>query len=160
MKNQGMQPSRDRIVLLAVILSAIAMTVAIVSLTLAILVISGFSIPSIVIATFGNLVTFVLPALLLGIAVSLVVQVVRQRIASLGAKAEQRRLEQIKQKISALTATNPDLAVVLELINESEDIQRAKASGRAFWQGVAQNFIFYILGVLAPLILLRTHIGT
>jgi K+-sensing histidine kinase KdpD len=159
MKNQGVQPSRDRFVLLAVILSAIAMIVAVLSLTLAILVIFGFSIPSIVISTFGNLVTFVLPALLLGIVVSLVVQVIRQRIASLGAKAEQRRLEQIKQKISALTATNPDLAVVLELINETEDIQRAKASGRAFWQGVVQNFIFYILGVIAPLILLRTHIG-
>jgi K+-sensing histidine kinase KdpD len=159
MKNQGVQPSRDRFVLLAVILSAIAMIVAVLSLTLAILVIFGFSIPSIVISTFGNLVTFVLPALLLGIVVSLLVQVIRQRIASLGAKAEQRRLEQIKQKISALTATNPDLAVVLELINETEDIQRAKASGRAFWQGVVQNFIFYILGVMAPLILLRTHIG-
>jgi hypothetical protein len=159
MKNQGMRPSRDRFVLLAVIQSAIAMIVAVVSLTLAILVISGFSIPSIVISTFGNLVTFVLPALTLGIGVSLVVQVIRQRIATLGAKAQQRRLEQIKQRISALTATNPDLAVVLELINETEDIQRAKASGRAFWQGVVQNFIFYILGVMAPLILLRTHIS-
>jgi K+-sensing histidine kinase KdpD len=159
MKNQGARPSRERFVLLAVILSAIAMIVAVLSLTLAILVIFGFSIPSIVISTFGNLVTFVLPALLFGIAVSLLVQVIRQRIASLGARAEQRRLEQIKQKISALTATNPDLAVVLELINETEDIQRAKASGRAFWQGVVQNFIFYILGVMAPLILLRTHIG-
>jgi K+-sensing histidine kinase KdpD len=160
MKNQGMQqPSRDRFVLLAVILSAIAMIVAVVSLTLAILVIFGFSIPSIVITTFGNLITFVLPALLFGIVVSFVVQGIRQRIASLWAKAEQRRLEQIKQKISALTATNPDLAVVLELINETEDIQRAKASGRAFWQGVVQNFIFYILGVMAPLILLRTQIG-
>jgi K+-sensing histidine kinase KdpD len=160
MKNQGVQPSSiDRFVVLAIILSAIAMIVAVVSLTLAILVIFGFSIPHIVISTLGNLVTFVLPALLLGIVVSLLVQVIRQRIASLGAKAEQRQLAQIKQKISALTATNPDLAVVLELINETEDIQRAKASGRAFWQGIVQNFIFYILGVMAPLILLRTHIG-
>ena len=94
MKNQGMQqPSRDRFVLLAVILSAIAMIVAVVSLTLAILVISGFSIPNIVIATLGNLVTFVLPALLLGIAASLVVEVIRQRIARFGAKAQQRRLD-------------------------------------------------------------------
>jgi K+-sensing histidine kinase KdpD len=159
MKNQSVQPPRDRFVLLAVILSAIAMIVAVLSLTLAILVIFGFAIPSIVISTFGNLVTFVLPALLLGIVVSLLVQVIRQRIASLGAKAQQRRLEQIKQKISTLTATNPDLAIVLELINETEDIQRTKASGRAFWQGVVQNFIFYILGVITPLILLRTHIG-
>jgi ABC-type nickel/cobalt efflux system permease component RcnA len=160
MKNQSMQqPSRDRFVLLAVILSAIAMIVAVVSLTLAILVILGFSIPSIAITTLGNLVTFVLPALLFGIGLSLIVQVIRQRIASFGARAEQRRLEQIKQKISSLTATSPDLAVVLELINETEDIRRAKASGRAFWQGVVQNFIFYILGVMAPLILLRTHIG-
>jgi hypothetical protein len=161
MKNQGsmQQPSRDRFVLLAVILSAIAMIVAVVSLTLAVLVIFGFSIPRIAVTTFGNLVTFVLPALLLGVGASLVAQVIRQRIASLGARAEQRRLEQIKQKISALAATNPDLAVVLELINETEEIQRARASGRAFWQGVVQNFIFYILGVLAPLILLRTYSG-
>jgi hypothetical protein len=160
MKNQGLQrPSRDRFVLLAVILSAIAMIVAVVSLTLAILVIFGFSIPHIAITTFGNLVTFVLPALLLGVVVSLAVQVIRQRLAFLGAKAQQRRLEQIRQKISSLTATNPDLAVVLELINETGDIQRVRASGRAFWQGVVQNFIFYILGVMAPLVLLRTHIG-
>lgn len=160
MKNKGLQqPSRDRFVLLAVILSAIATIVAVVSLTLAILVIFGFSIPHIVITTFGNLVTFVLPALLLGVVVSLAVQIIRQRIAILGDKAERRRLEQIKQKISSLTTTNPDLAVVLELINETEDMQRARASGRAFWQGVVQNFVFYILGVMVPLILLRTHIG-
>jgi hypothetical protein len=159
MNTQVIRPSRDRFVILAVVLSAIAMIVAVLSLTVAVLVVFGYSIPSIVITTVGTLVTFVLPALMLGIGVSLVVQVIRQRIAQLGARAEQRRLEQIKQKISALTATNPDLAVVLELINETEDIQRAKASGRAFWQGVVQNFIFYILGVLAPLILLRTHIG-
>jgi hypothetical protein len=154
-----MQPSRDKFVLFAVILSCISILLALLALILAIFIIFGYSVPSLVVTTFGNLVTFVLPTLVLGIVVSVAVQVIRQRLFALRDWADQRRLEQIKQKISTLSTTNPELALVLELINETEQMQRAKASGRAFWQGVAQNFIFYIVGVMTPLILLRFHFG-
>jgi hypothetical protein len=52
------------------------------------------------------------------------------------------------------------LALALEILQEAEDLQQAVAGRRAFWQGVAQNFVFYVLGVTTPIVLLRLHIGS
>ena len=90
-------------------------------------------------------------------------QAIRQGLSSgrtqAHAQAHAVRLHQTGEKLAALAATRPDVALVLELLQEQEEEQQAEAGRRAFWQGVAQNFVFYLLGVIIPILLLGLHVG-
>jgi len=99
-----------------------------------------------------------------GAIVATLGQAIRQGLSSgrTQARAQQAhaaRLHQTGEKLAALAATRPDVALVLELLQEQEEEQQAEAGRRAFWQGVAQNFVFYLLGVIIPIVLLGLHAG-
>lgn len=86
-------------------------------------------------------------------------QAILQGLVQGRAQARATQLEQIQEKIAALAAKNPDLAQMLEIMREMEASRQAESGRRAFWQGVAQNFVFYLLGVIVPVLLLGLHVG-
>ena len=74
-------------------------------------------------------------------------------------QARAARLHPIEEKLVQLSATSPDMALVLQILQEREAEQQAESERRVFWQGVAQNFVFYLLGVVIPILLLGLHAG-
>jgi hypothetical protein len=94
-----------------------------------------------------------------GAIVATLGQAIRQGLSSGRAQARAARLHQKGEKLAALAATHPDVALVLELLQEQAEEQQIEAGRRAFWQGVAQNFVFYLLGIIVPIVLLGLHAG-
>jgi hypothetical protein len=74
-------------------------------------------------------------------------------------QARATRLRQVQEKREALATTNPELALVLEMLQHLEEDQQAEAGRQLFWRGVAQSFVFYLVGVITPVLLLRVHLG-
>ena len=94
-----------------------------------------------------------------GATVATLGQAIRQGLASGRTQARAARQQHIEEKIVQLSTTSPDVAVVLKIMQEREADQQAESGRRAFWQGVAQNFVFYLLGVIIPILLLGLHAG-
>jgi hypothetical protein len=85
-------------------------------------------------------------------------QWVRRRLFRAQDYAQEARLDAIRKNIADLAPKNPELALMLEYLQGTEQ-QQAEAARRAFRQGVVQNFVFYLLGVVTPIVLIRLHIG-
>jgi hypothetical protein len=72
--------------------------------------------------------------------------------------------EQVEEdaEIEAVSRQYPGLGAVLKLMRRQQLTQQEQqriASRRSFWQGAAQNFVFYVLGIVTPIILVRLHLG-
>ncbi|HEY7413974.1 MAG TPA: hypothetical protein VH593_02180 [Ktedonobacteraceae bacterium] len=76
-------------------------------------------------------------------------------------KQRREREEALTKRLSALTQEHPELIEFLEIQRiEQERLEEARrrAEQRSFWQGVAQNFIFFLLGVLVPILFQHFHL--
>jgi hypothetical protein len=76
------------------------------------------------------------------------------------AQARAARLRLVQEKREALAATSPEVALVLEMLQQLEEDQQAEAGRQLFWRGVAQSFVFYLVGVITPVLLLQLHLGS
>jgi hypothetical protein len=108
---------------------------------------------------------FVVGVLLCGVFLSVlgeavIIIPVRNKRSLQDAKRRERE-EAMTQRLTALTQHHPELIEFLEIQRieqERQEEDQRRLAQRAFWQGVVQNFIFFLLGVLVPVLLAKLHL--